>query len=141
MSKRKRVRVTAAAVELFDSTVALTAYNWLAVYRGGPATGREIERGVRQHYASSPAVMIPDGQVQRCLARLEARGLVRRVPGVRGDDFDVTDARRRPATRRRAVVVANDPESGWQGWSFFPREAALASALVLEPVADEPAAR
>lgn len=121
-------------VELFDSTIALTAYNWLAMYRSGSATAAEIEAGTRKHFLSAPRVIVPDGQVARCLERLIERGLLRQIPGVQGDAYEVDDPKRRPITRQRSGVDESDPESGWERWCFFSRGLAALAVGEYEPV-------
>lgn len=109
------------------STVALTAYNLLAVGSGARTPG-ELEGRVLS-WARECGLEVPREQMAAAIAELARRGYVRSIRGM----LDVADPLRR-------AVVARDrsdeggPNPGWCGWRVQVKPNAAPHLVSLEDV-------
>ncbi len=96
---------------LATSTIAWSAYNWLAVHARGPRTLDEIAAGIAP-WAAESRIDVTPRQLADAVRELERRGYVRAMPG---ESFDLVDPARR-------VLVGRDrtDADGWRGWLVGP---------------------
>ena len=94
-----------------DSTVAMTAYNILAV-----TSGAMTARALHKHATQAQLNGLEQEQMDRALAELEVLGRVL----VQGDLYTCADEKRRVVVTRKRDDVGEDADGnvtgGWQGW-------------------------
>ena len=100
------------------STVAMTAYNWIAT-QSSARTLSEVAAGVRKSWHED----VEEKQVESALTLL----LSKRLVSLESARYDVRDAQRR-------VVVTRDRSdpTGWRGWKVAKRSDAPRTLLDTE---------
>ena len=114
-SARERIQKQAVPKEdlkvtFFDSTVAITAYNVIAL-SPGPMQFEAIGANVKFFFGER--VLVEPEQLLGCLKNLEERKFLSRSDA----GWDVTHPER-AILRRRVRPNPNDPKSGWDGLGF-----------------------